>query len=76
MIFPDKKIVKSIKKQYPVGIRVELIYMQDIQAPPIGTKGTVYGVDDTGSIKVHWDNGSNLNLIYNEDKCKIIYDKK
>lgn len=76
MIFPDKKIVKSIKKQYPVGIRVELIYMQDIQAPPIGTKGTVYGVDDTGSIKVHWDNGSNLNLIYNEDKCKIIYDTK
>jgi hypothetical protein len=34
--------------------------MDDIQAPPAGTKGTVYGVDDTGSLLVHWDNGSGL----------------
>lgn len=32
--------------------------MDDPQAPPIGTKGTVQGVDDIASIRVHWDNGS------------------
>lgn len=44
--------------------------MDDIQAPPIGTKGTVIGVDDIGSIMVRWDNGSGLNLAYGEDICK------
>jgi hypothetical protein len=41
--------------------------MDDIQAPPAGTRGTVYGIDDTGSLLVHWDNGSGLNVIYGED---------
>jgi len=41
--------------------------MDDVQAPPIGTKGTVTGVDDTASIMVNWDNGSGLNLVYGED---------
>lgn len=36
--------------------------MNDDQAPPIGTKGTVFGVDDAGSIMVFWDNGSHLRL--------------
>ena len=43
--------------------------MDDVQAPPIGTLGTVIGVDDTASIMVAWDNGSSLNVIYNVDKC-------
>jgi hypothetical protein len=46
-----------------------LVNMDDTQAPPLGTKGTVIGVDDTGSIMVAWDNGSSLNVIYNVDKC-------
>jgi hypothetical protein len=41
--------------------------MDDVQAPPAGTLGTVYGVDDTGSLLVHWDNGSGLNVIFGED---------
>jgi hypothetical protein len=36
-------------KEYPNGTRVELLRMDDPQAPPAGTHGTVYGVDDTGS---------------------------
>ena len=48
--------------------------MDDIQAPPIGTKGTVYGVDDTGSLLVHWDNGSGLSVIYGEDIVRKVVD--
>lgn len=48
--------------------------MDDPQAPPVGTKGTVYGVDDIGSILVDWDNGSGLNLAFGVDKCRKISD--
>ena len=64
-----KEIVEKIRKEYPKGTRVRLIKMDDMQAPPLGTEGTVIGVDDTGSIMVAWDNGSSLNVIYNVDKC-------
>lgn len=69
MMFPKKEIVERIRKEYPKGTRVMLVNMYDTQAPPLGTKGTVIGVDDTGSIMVAWDNGSSLNVIYNVDKC-------
>ena len=69
MMFPKKEIVERIRNEYPKGTRVRLIKMDDMQAPPLGTEGTVIGVDDTGSIMVAWDNGSSLNVIYNVDKC-------
>ena len=69
MMFPSKEIVEKLKKEYPKGTRVQLVAMDDFQAPPIGTKGTVIGVDDTGSIMVAWDNGSSLNVVYDVDKC-------
>ena len=69
MMFPKKEIVERIRKEYSKGTRVMLVNMDDTQAPPLGTKGTVIGVDDTGSILVAWDNGSSLNVIYNVDKC-------
>lgn len=70
MRFPSKEIVECVKKRFPVGTRVELVRMDDPQAPPIGTKGTVQGVDDIASILVHWDNGSHLNVAYGEDICR------
>lgn len=70
MRFPSREIVEQIRKEYPIGARVELVRMDDFQAPPIGTKGTVRGVDDTASIMVSWDNGSSLNVIYGEDVCR------
>lgn len=51
---------------------MELLQMDDCQAPPTGTQGTVMGVDDVGSILVNWDNGSALSLVYGEDTCKIL----
>lgn len=64
-----------MKKEYPTGTRVELVKMDDFQAPPIGTKGTVKGVDDTASIMVAWDNGSSLNVVYGVDVCRKITKK-
>lgn len=72
MRFPSKEIVEMLRKKYPAGTRVELVDMDDVQAPEVGTKGTVWGVDDTGSIMVQWDNGSGLHVIYGVDKCKIV----
>ena len=70
MIFPDRKTVEKVKKEYPEGTRVELVKMDDPQAPPKGMKGTVRGVDGTGSIMVRWDNGCGLNVVYGEDVCR------
>ena len=67
MKFPSKEIVETVRRAYPVGTRVELVHMEDVQAPPIGTQGTVIGVDDTASVMVAWDNGSGLNVIYGKD---------
>ena len=72
MRFPSKEVVDGVRKEYPIGARVELTRMDDFQAPPIGTKGTVTGVDDTGSILVRWDNGSHLNVVFGEDACRIL----
>ena len=72
MRFPSREIVESIRRSYPAGCRVELVQMEDPQAPPPGTKGTVQGVDDTGSVMVAWDNGSGLNVVYGEDVCRRI----
>ena len=68
----NKKLLAHLRETYPAGTRVELVRMDDVQAPPTGTHGTVYGVDDTGSILVHWDNGSGLNVVYGIDSCRKI----
>ena len=64
--------VKRWREQYPVGSRVELLEMDDPQAPPIGTKGTVKGVDDIGSIMVAWDNGCGLSVAFGVDACRKV----
>lgn len=68
MRFPSKEIVERVRRQFPPGTRVELIAMDDCQAPPVGTQGTVTAVDDTASLIVKWDNGCGLNVIFGEDK--------
>ena len=70
--FPTREQVERVRKQYPDGTRVELIRMNDVQAPPVGTRGTVTGVDDIGSIMVSWDNGCGLNVVYGEDLCRKV----
>lgn len=72
MRLPSNAQVERIRKEYPAGCRVELIKMDDVQAPPVGTRGTVLGVDDTGSLLMSWDTGSGLNVIYGEDIVKKV----
>ena len=51
MIRPEQ--LKRLRETYPAGTRVELIQMDDAQAPPTGTCGTVIGVDDRWTMHRH-----------------------
>ena len=67
-----KCIVDQMRIEYPSGCRVEREEMDDAFAPPVGTRGTVIGVDDIGSIMVLWDNGSSLNVVMGADRCRRV----
>ena len=66
--------LEMIRKNYPVGARVELIHMEDPYNKKLvpGCKGTVQAVDDIGTIHVAWDCGSSLGVVYGEDSCRVI----
>ena len=68
----SKEALQALRERFPRGTRVELVKMDDPQAPPIGTKGTVLGVDDIGSLMVAWDSGGSLNVVYGEDICRKV----
>ena len=70
MICPEQ--LQRLQNAYPTGTRVELLQMDDPQAPPVGTHGTVIGVDDIGSIMVRWDNGCSLSVAWGKDLCRRI----
>lgn len=40
----------ELMQQYPNGTRIRLVFMDDKFAPPVGTLGTVTGVDDMCSL--------------------------
>lgn len=68
----NDKVLERLRKMYPVGAKVELVRMDDVQAPPVGTKGVVEFIDDIGTIHVKWENGSSLGVVYGEDLCKVV----
>jgi len=71
--FPSRKEVERIRKQYPVGTRIELISMDDPHAPiEPGMHGTVNIVDDVGTLHMKWDNGRTLGIVPGEDSFKVI----
>lgn len=72
MKFPGEAGLERLRRTYPKGTKVRLLAMDDIQAPPAGTKGKVRGVDDAGSILVSWENGSSLSLIPGVDAFEIL----
>ena len=68
----NKNYIAGLKRIYPVGTRIKLIHMEDIQAVPDGTMGTVRGIDDVANILMKWDNGSTLNLVPTLDSFEKI----
>jgi hypothetical protein len=72
MKMPTRREVEQIKARYTKGLRIELIHMDDPQAPPAGTRGTNITVDDVGDLVVAWDNGCGLNAIPGKDRYRII----
>ncbi len=64
--------LKKLRNQYPIGCRVELIYMSTSYYTSInpGTQGTVDSIDDKGTIHVFWDSGHLLGVVYGKDFCQ------
>ncbi len=68
MTLAERQKAAATRLNYPPGTRLELISMDNDPIPiPPGTRGTVLGVDDAGSIMMRWDNGRSLSLIPGED---------
>ena len=66
-------ILEQLRIIYTPGTRVVLVKMNDPYTKLVpGTKGTVIGVDDIGTIHVNWDSGSSLGVAYGEDSCRRI----
>lgn len=71
MYIPKRQKIEKIKRVYQPGMRIVLVRMNDIQAPPPGTMGSVRFVDDIGTIHMSWDNGSSLGLIPEVDLFRV-----
>ena len=79
----DKEKIEVLRKKYPRGTRIRLIEMKDEWMQKMcrehnirfeGTLGTVQMVDDAGTIHMHWDIGSSLGLIPDEDVFEVVED--
>ena len=73
--WPTRQEVEHNRARYQEGMRIELIHMDDVQAPPAGTHGTIIAVDDVGDLIVAWDNGSRLKLIPGVDEFKVLHNE-
>ncbi len=66
-----RKRAEALREQFPAGTRIMLKQMDDAQAPPYGSLGTVQGVDAIGNILVQWDTGSALSVTDIDEVIKI-----
>ena len=71
MRFPSREQIAALRQRYPRGTKVELLGMDDPQAPPTGTMGEVIGVDDAEQLLVRWETGSSLSLIPGVDSFRM-----
>ena len=76
MKFPSRERIAALRRMYPKGTMVQLLSMEDTQAPPPGTLGEVQGVDDAGQILIHWRTGSSLNLLPGVDSFRILREEE
>ncbi len=71
-----RRISKKLRENYPMGTRIMLLEMNDPQAVPSGTKGTVIAVDDMANIHMKWDNGRTLSLAGDVDKFRKLTEEE
>ena len=69
---PSEETIERLRREFPSGCRVELVRMDDVQAPPVGTRGTVCMIDSVGTIHVSWDNGCGLGVAFGADECRRV----
>lgn len=69
-------MAENLRKQYPSGTRIELLSMNDSQAVPPGTRGTVKYIDDGAHIKMKWDNGRTLSIVPTEDSFRKLTEQE
>ena len=73
MQFPSKSYLEQLRKQYPIGTKIQLISMRDEKYPILpGTIGVVTHIDDMGSIHLKWQNGSSLAIIPEVDSFRVV----
>jgi len=72
----QKWMAQRAKELFSPGTRIELISMNDSQAIPSGTRGTVDFVDDMGTVFPQWDNGRSLGVVYGEDSFRILTEQE
>ena len=67
--FPSPSAVERIRAEYPAGCRVALVSMGPDSYSRLkpGDEGTVFHVDDAGTVHVTWDCGSTLGMVYGVD---------
>ena len=75
MHFPSKEQIAVLRERYPRGTKVELLAMDDPQAPPTGTMGEILRIDDAGQLLVRWETGSSLSLIPGVDSPSALQRK-
>ena len=71
MHFSSREQIAALQRKYPRGTKVELLGMDDPQAPSTGTMGEILGIDDAGQLLVRWVTGSSLSLIPGVDSFRI-----
>ena len=77
MKFPNKGYLEQLRKQYPVGTKIQLISMRDEKYPVLpGTIGEVTHIDDAGSVHMKWQNDSSLALIPEVDSFRVVLEAK
>ena len=66
---PSQIIVERLRSRYPTGCRVALVSIgpDPYSRLKSGDEGTVFHVDDTGTVHVNWDCGSTLGMVYGVD---------
>lgn len=73
----ERKKAESMKEQYPIGTRIELISMGNDPRPiESGTRGTVLVVDDLGTLHCTFDNDRCLGICPGEDSFRKLTPKE